>query len=160
MKSVKKRAIVGAIWTIVGFGGIQVLRFGNNLILTRLLVPEFFGLMALVNTLRVGLELFSDIGIAQSIVNSQRGDEPAFLKTAKTLQAIRGLIIWIVCLILTFPIANFYNDRRLLWLIPLSVIFSVFDGLSAIGLHSLHRRMELGKLNLYGSFCSFVIFPL
>ncbi|KAF3886336.1 MULTISPECIES: oligosaccharide flippase family protein [Nostocales] len=149
MKSVKKRAIVGAIWTIVGFGGIQVLRFGNNLILTRLLVPEFFGLMALVNTLRVGLELFSDIGIAQSIVNSQRGDEPAFLKTAKTLQAIRGLIIWIVCLILTFPIANFYNDRRLLWLIPLSVIFSVFDGLSAIGLHSLHRRMELGKLNLY-----------
>ncbi|MUH01187.1 oligosaccharide flippase family protein [Scytonema sp. UIC 10036] len=149
MKSVKKQAIRGAIWTVLGFGGIQVLRFGNNLILTRLLVPEFFGLMALVNTLRVGLELFSDLGIGQSIIHSKRGDDPAFLRTAKTLQVIRGLIVWIVCLILTFPIASFYNDQRFLWLIPIVVLSSVFDGFSSIGLHSLHRRMELGKLNLY-----------
>lgn len=149
MTSLKKLAIRGAIWTIVGFGGIQILRFGNNLILTRLLKPEYFGLMALVTTLRVGLELFSDIGIAQNIVNSKRGDEPAFLNTAWTLQAIRGVVIWIICVLLAFPAAKFYNDQRLLWLIPIAVLYSVLDGFSSTSQHTLHRRMELGKLTLY-----------
>ncbi len=149
MSTLKKLAIRGAIWTIIGFGGIQILRFGNNLILTRLLKPEYFGLMALVTTLRVGLELFSDIGIAQNIINSKRGDEPAFLNTAWTLQIIRGVVIWIICLLLSFPAAKFYNDERLVLLIPIAIFFSVVDGFSSTSVHSLHRRMELGKLSLY-----------
>jgi O-antigen/teichoic acid export membrane protein len=149
MSSLKKLAIRGAIWTIIGFGGIQILRFGNNLILTRLLKPEYFGLMALVSTLRVGLELFSDIGIGQNIINSKRGDEPAFLNTAWTLQVIRGVVIWIICLLLSFPVAKFYNDQRLVLLIPIAIFFSVVDGFSSTSLHTLNRRMELGKLSLY-----------
>ncbi|MBP5975367.1 oligosaccharide flippase family protein [Brasilonema sp. CT11] len=149
MTSLKKLAIRGAIWTIIGFGGIQILRFGNNLILTRLLKPEIFGLMALVTTLRVGLELFSDVGIAQNIINSKRGDEPAFLNTAWTIQVIRGVVIWIVCLLVSFPMANFYNDQRLLWLIPISLLYAIFDGFSCTSQHTLHRRMELGKLAVY-----------
>jgi O-antigen/teichoic acid export membrane protein len=149
MSTLKKLAIRGAIWTIIGFGGIQILRFGNNLILTRLLKPEYFGLMALVTTLRVGLELFSDIGIAQNIINSKRGDEPAFLNTAWTLQIIRGVVIWLICLLLSFPAAKFYNDERLVLLIPIAIFFSVVDGFSCTSVHTLHRRMDLGKLSLY-----------
>ena len=76
MASVKKLAVRGAIWTIGGYGISQVVRFGTNLILTRLLVPEYFGLMAVVNTLRAGIDLFSDLGISQSIVNNK----PTFMK--------------------------------------------------------------------------------
>ncbi|MCV3216505.1 oligosaccharide flippase family protein [Plectonema radiosum NIES-515] len=149
MSSLKKLAMRGAMWTIIGFGGIQILRFGNNLILTRLLKPEYFGLMALVATLRVGLELFSDIGIAQNIINSKRGDEPAFLNTAWTLQVIRGVVIWIICLVLSFPAAKFYNDERLVWLIPIALFYSVVDGFTSTSIHTLHRHMELGKLSFY-----------
>ncbi|MBW4512725.1 MAG: oligosaccharide flippase family protein [Scytonematopsis contorta HA4267-MV1] len=149
MTTLKQRTINGAIWTIIGFGGIYVLRFVNNLILTRLLQPEFFGLMALVNTLRVGLELFSDIGIIQNIVNSKRGDDPKFLNTAWTLQVIRGIFIWILCLLISLPIANFYHEQRLLSLIPIVVLYSVIEGFSSTSVHTLHRRMELRKLSLY-----------
>jgi O-antigen/teichoic acid export membrane protein len=149
MTSAKKLAVRGAIWTIISFGSIYLLRFGNNLILTRLLQPEFFGLMAFVNTLKMGLELFSDIGIGQNIVNSKRGDEPSFLNTAWTLQVIRGIFIWFFCLLISFPITFFYKDSRLQWLIPVVVISSVIEGFSSTTVHSLHRRMELGKLSLY-----------
>ncbi|MEL7242022.1 MAG: oligosaccharide flippase family protein [Cyanobacteria bacterium J06643_5] len=150
MTSLKTRAIRGAIWTTTGFGAKYILRFGNNLVLTRLLQPEFFGLMALVTTFRMGLELFSDIGISQNIVNSKRGDDPVFLNTAWTLQAIRGIVIWLICVVfITFPAAYFYNDKRLLTLIPISVLYSVFEGFSSTSVHTLHRRMELGKLSLY-----------
>ncbi|PAX51362.1 oligosaccharide flippase family protein [Brunnivagina elsteri] len=149
MTSAKKLAVRGAIWTIISFGSIYLLRFGNNIILTRLLKPELFGLIAFVNTLRMGLELFSDIGIGQNIVNSKRGDEPSFLNTAWTLQVIRGIFIWFLCLLITFPIAFFYNDTRLQRLIPVVVIYSVIDGFCSTSIHSMHRRMELGKLSLY-----------
>ena len=56
MTSLKKLALSGAIWTIGGYGIGQVLRFGTNLVLTRLLVPEYFGMMAVVNTLRAGID--------------------------------------------------------------------------------------------------------
>ena len=123
--------------------------FGNNLILTRLLIPEYFGLMSLVTTFRIGLELFSDIGIGQNIVNSKRGDDPTFLNTAWTLQVIRGFVIWIICIFLAFPAAKFYNEPRLTGLIPIVVFYSVLDGFTSTSIHSLHRRMELGKLSLY-----------
>ncbi|MEC4819944.1 MAG: oligosaccharide flippase family protein, partial [Scytonema sp. PMC 1069.18] len=149
MTSLKKVAIRGAVWTIAGFGAIQILRFVNNLILTRLLVPEYFGLMALVITFRVALELFSDVGLGQNIVNSKRGDEPSFLNTAWTIQVIRGFAIFILCIPLSFPIANFYNDQRLLWLVPIVLLSSALDGFSSTSIHTLHRRMELGKYAIY-----------
>jgi O-antigen/teichoic acid export membrane protein len=149
MISLKKLAIRGAIWTILNYGTAQIIRFGSNLILTRLLIPEYFGLISVVHTLRIGLELFSDLGIGQSIINSKRGDEPAFLNTAWTLQAIRGLLIWIFCLLISFPIAKFYKDDRLLWLIPIIGLYSVFDGFTSTSIHTLHRRMDLGKLTVY-----------
>ena len=145
MTSVKKLATQGAIWTIVGYGLSQILRFGGNLILTRLLVPEFFGLMALANTLRIGIELFSDIGIGQSIICNKRGDEPVFLNTAWTLQVIRGLTIWLFCLLISWPVSRFYHEDRLLWLIPMIGITSVLDGLSSTAINTFERRIEVRK---------------
>lgn len=156
MASLKKLAFRGAIWTIGGYGISQVLRFGTNLVLTRLLVPEYFGLMAVVNTLRAGIDLFSDLGISQSIVNNKQGDEPQFLNTAWTLQVIRGLFLWMFCLLITLPAANFYDDRRLLWLIPIVGLSSVLDGFSSSAIHTLMRRMDLGRLTRFDMLIQFV----
>ena len=41
----------------------QLMRFGGNLILTRLLLAEMFGVMAIVNVILAGLVMFSDIGL-------------------------------------------------------------------------------------------------
>ncbi|WP_416670812.1 oligosaccharide flippase family protein [Egbenema bharatensis] len=82
MSNLKKITLTGAFWTLIGYGGSQVLRFGSNLLLTRLLFPEFFGLMGLVNVFIIGLALFSDVGIGVSIVQNKRGEEPAFANTA------------------------------------------------------------------------------
>jgi O-antigen/teichoic acid export membrane protein len=149
MSSLKKLAIRGAIWTFAGYGTSQILRFANNLILTRLLVPEFFGLMALANTLRIGLELFTDIGIGQSIVQNKQGDNPVFYNTAWTVQVIRGIGIWVVCLLLTWPLAKFYGDDRLLLLLPIVALSCVFDGFNSTAHFTLHRRMMLGRLTIF-----------
>ena len=99
----------------------QILRMGgklflgNHLILTRLLFPELFGLMALVNTFIQGLILFSDIGIKPSIIRSPRGDDPTFFNTAWTLQVIRGFGLWIGCCLIAWPVSQFYDNEQLVW---------------------------------------------
>ena len=93
--SMATRAIHGSLWTAVRFGAEYGLRMISSLILTRLLVPEAFGLMALISVLMTGLAMFSDMGISSSVVQSKRGDDPAYLNTAWTLQVIRGFVLWI-----------------------------------------------------------------
>lgn len=146
--STKKLAVRGATWVFVGYGAQQMLRFANNLILTRLLVPEFFGLMALVTTLRMGLELFSDVGVNQSVVQSPRGEERVFLDTAWTVQVIRGFVLWGISLILTIPAAHFYGDERLLLLFPFVGLTTAVDSLRSNAFFTLNRRLEVGKLTL------------
>lgn len=140
-----------AVWTILGYGYGQGLRLVSNLILTRLLVPEFFGLMALVNTIKIGIDLFSDYGIGQSLVNNKRGEEPEFISTAWTLQIIRGFQICLVSLLITYPITQFYKDDRLFILIPMFGLMAVIDGFSSPAKHLLERRLELQKAIIFES---------
>jgi O-antigen/teichoic acid export membrane protein len=72
------------------FGGNNALRLGSNLILTRLLFPEAFGLMALVQVFLTGLQMFSDFGLQASVIRSSPRRGSGFLHTAWTVQILRG----------------------------------------------------------------------
>lgn len=147
--TLKQQAIRGTAWTIIGYGFSQILRFGSNLILTRLLAPELFGLMALVNVFIAGLSLFSDIGIRPSIIQNKRGDDPVFLNTAWTIQVIRGFCLWFCCLLIALPVARFYEEPRLLWLIPLVGFNTIVVGFSSTSLATLNRHMAVGKITIF-----------
>ena len=88
--SVRHLVIRSSVWVFGGQMAGQVLRLISNLIMTRLLVPEMFGVMAVANTLIVGLQLCSYLGIHHNIIQSSRGDERIFLDTAWVLQIMRG----------------------------------------------------------------------
>ncbi|MDJ0734016.1 MAG: oligosaccharide flippase family protein [Nostocaceae cyanobacterium] len=149
VSSLKKQAILATIWTLfTNFAG-QLMRFASNLILTRLLVPEYFGLMALVNTFIAGLEMFSDVGISPSIVRHKRGDDPDFLNTAWTLQVIRGLGLWIATFLIAWPVATFYKEPKLLLFIPIIGLNVVIGGFKSTGVFTLNRHLLQGKLTRF-----------
>lgn len=144
--SLKKRTIRGVLWTMGGFGAGQALRFGFNLILTRLLFPELFGLMALAYTIVTGLQLFCDLGINATVVRDERGDDPDFLNTAWTLQILRSLGIGFCCVLLAWPAGSFYGDYRLRWVLPLIGLSSIISGFNSTSLFRFLRHMEVSKL--------------
>lgn len=146
--SVKKLAIRGAIWTIASYGVSQFLRLGSNLILTRLLVPELFGLMALVYTFITGLNMFSDVGINVSIIQNKRGDDPDFLNTAWTIQVVRGFVLWGACWIIAYPVALFYQQPQFLWLLPTVGLSAVLAGFNNTSLHTLNRHLAVKQVVL------------
>jgi O-antigen/teichoic acid export membrane protein len=148
-QTLKRRTIDSAIWTLLGYGASQIMRFGSNLILTRILEPQFFGLMAIINIILMGIVLFSDIGIAQSIINNPKGESRDFLDTAWTTQVCRGFVLWGICLGLTVPMANLYQDSQLLMLIPVAGFASVLEGFQTTRMFVAQRRLEQRRYNLF-----------
>lgn len=149
-KGAGKRQIMRAsAWTLVGYGMAQVFRLASNVILTRLLFPGAFGVMTLVNAFMQGLQMFSDVGIGPSIIQSSRGDDPRFLNTAWTLQVIRGFTLFAFALALALPFGRFYPHLPgLASLIPAAGIVAVISGFNSTSLFTQNRRLALGRITL------------
>lgn len=144
----RNRAIRGSAWTLGGFGISQVLRLGGNLLLTRLLFPEAFGMMMLVNIVMQGLQMFSDVGIGPSIIRHKNGDQAAFLNTAWTIQVIRGFLLCAAACGLAWPVAMFYDKPQLGPLIAVAALGAAIAGFNSTSLFTLGRRIALGRLTL------------
>src|SRR5262245_37530197 len=116
----KRRVVAASAWSLTRHGISLVIRFGSNLVMTRLLVPEMFGVMAIATIVMVGLAMFSDLGLRQSIVQSPRGSDPAFLNTAWILQIARGFLLWIIAL--TISALIYAADRG--GMVPLGRVYA------------------------------------
>lgn len=147
-KNIKRRALEGTLFVIAGYGLSQVIRLGGNLILTRLLIPEFFGIMGLARAFITGLHFFSDVGLGPGIIRSSRGNDPVFLNTAWTIQVGRGLFLWLLTLILAVPIARIYESPVLVWVFPVVGLNAIFYGLNSTSIYTLNKDIRLGKIAL------------
>lgn len=96
--TLRQRVFRAGSWSIAGYAASQVLRLGSSLIMTRLLVPEMFGVMAIASTVMAILNMMSDLGLHHNIVQSKRGEDPDFLDTAWTLQVLRGFALWFLAI--------------------------------------------------------------
>jgi len=142
------RLLRSSMFTLGSFGLTQILRFGSNLILTRLLFPEAFGLMALVTVIMVGLNMFSDLGTSPAIMQSKRGDDESFLNTAWTINVIRGVALWLVACALAWPVSVFYHAPDLVTLLPVAGLSLVITGFTPTHGDRANRHLMLGRVSL------------
>lgn len=144
---VNARTRRGFFWTIVDFGANGILiRFVSNLILTRLLFPEAFGIMTLAQTFLTGLEMFSDTGIRVSIMQNERGDDPAFLNTAWTMQILRGAMLWGMIFLIAGPVARLYDTPVLAQVLPAMGLSIFLKGFMPTAAATANRHLQLGRV--------------
>lgn len=144
--SVFSRVIRGSAMVAGSYVLSQGLRLASNLVLTRLLYPEAFGLMALVSLVLMGLAMFSDIGLGPAIQSHPRGDEPGFLNTAYSIQLMRGLVLALLCLGLGWPMAALYDAPELAWLIPVAGLQMLITGAFPTRIESANRHLTPGRV--------------
>ena len=137
-----------------GFGAAQAIRLTSNLIMTRLLAPDAFGLMGVTIALQVWIAMMSDVGLNQSIIRSKLGDDPEYLATARLMQlgrcALMATILVIAAIAIpglassgTLRAGSVYADPRLpvfLYCIATSVTISGFSAMR-IALHN--RNLDI-----------------
>lgn len=152
--SLKRRSLKAGAWAGASHVLGQAIRLASNLILARLLVPEAFGIMALISSMMMALNLLSDIGTGPVVIQSARGNDRNFLNTAWTLQIVRGLVLWSIALLLAFwmhvvqPLGWFtpgtlFADPRLPPLIAAATFGLVLNGFMSIKWKLAERNLDL-----------------
>lgn len=147
-KSLASRALGSGAWSMANFGLGQIMRLGSNLILTRILSPDDFGLMALVTSFLIGLTMFSDMGFGPSIMQSKRGDDPDFLDTIWTLKIIRGFVIFGAAILMAWPLAWFYDAPLFGWVFPVAASSMILGGFFPTRIDTAARHLQLGRLTV------------
>jgi len=141
-----QKAVRSSALTIGYFGASQIIRLLSNLVLTRLLFPEAFGIMALATVFLTGLNQFSDIGVTPSVIRSKRGEDPQFLNTAWTLKIIRSFVLWLIAWTMAWPLSAFYGEPLLAQIIPVMATTLILEGLLPTKIELSYRHLKLGPL--------------
>jgi len=155
--TLKQRALRAGGWNFAGYGLSQAIRLGGNLVITRLLVPEMFGVMAIATMVTVILGMMSDIGLRHNIIQSRRGDDPDFLDTAWVVQIVRGIALWLVALLLSaalyfanvggiLPAKSVYASPLLPLVIALNSFGAVILGFQSTSIATAHRSFDQKRL--------------
>jgi O-antigen/teichoic acid export membrane protein len=105
------------------------------------------------------LAVFSDLGLKQSVVQSKRGDDPAFLNTIWTIQIVRGFQLFLSTLAVALAVygANYfalvspnsaYADSRLPYIIAAVSLNAVISGFTSTKLYEASRSLAIRRVTL------------
>lgn len=137
----------GVAWTTGTYAVSIVLRFASSIVLSRLLNPQLLGMILIVNTIRQGVELSSDVGLAQNVINNRDGGKPLFYNTIWVMQIVRGWLLGAILFFCAAPLGRLYGLP--LTAFEISAATLLVTGFASTSVFLLHRNLELARLNLF-----------
>ncbi len=138
---VKTASVRGGAYTTFALGIDFFLRLGSTAVLARLLVPEHFGLLAMVVAITAVAERFKDLGLSLATVQSREITH----QQVSTLFWINGALGFGTAAVvgaLSIPISFFYHDDRLIAITLVIASTFVWGGLTIQHEALLRRTMR------------------
>ena len=156
--SVKKQTISGAIWKCCERTSGQLISFIVSIILARILLPNDYGLIALVFVFTTLCDKLVVCGFATSLIQKKNADEKDFSSVFYLSFGI-AIVLYVLLFVGASAIADFYNkfDREQL----ISIIRVLGLGLFVMAFNSVQQayvsRNMLFKRNFYSSLGGVII---
>lgn len=148
-----KKSFYKSVSTFAAYNYLaQGLEFFSTIILSRLLLPEEYGFVAIIHIFAGFIRLFSNVGIGHSLVRSDY--KYTFHKLLYSLSVWMGFALSGILMLLAYPIAIFFENMALV--IPTLVISIkfIFDSLLYIPFAILSKALNfnmIGKIRLWGT---------
>ncbi len=143
--ALRAKAMRGGAWLGSGSVAEQAVRFARNMLLTRILAPGAFGTMAIVLSSAGLVDTLTDVGLKAAIIQSPRGNEPAYLNASWWLGFGRAVFSYLVIFALAPWIANFYGRSELSGLLRVALLSVLFNGAMSPRSVLAQREMKLGR---------------
>ncbi|MFT3987331.1 oligosaccharide flippase family protein [Aestuariivirga sp.] len=153
-----KRRVIQAGWlTLVSHGGTLAIRLVSTILLSRLLAPDAFGLVATIIAIAATMALLSDIGVRDTIIASPSTDDETFLRTAWTIYVLRHILFFLLIegfaalLRFTafpdiFPANSLLRDPLMPPLMAVYAFSVLIPGFNSVNLFVLERGIQLKRL--------------
>lgn len=137
----KKQAISGVIWTFAQQFSVQLINFGVQVILARLLMPEAFGLIAMLSVFISLGQTLMDSGMTSSLIRTKNPDQVDF-STVFVSNIVVSVAVYLLTFLLAPLIANFYNQEILKEILRVYAISFVIRSLVAVHVAKLTKEMN------------------
>ena len=139
--------------------GTKVVQFSLQLLLARLLVPEDYGLCALLLAFINIATVFVNSGLNTALIQKKEADSLDFSSVLYLSLSI-SVILYVILFFLSPFIADFFNDKRLSLLMRVLAVSLIIGAFNSVQLSVLTRNMQFRKLfiaNLLGMIVSAVV---
>lgn len=143
---------------ILGVGTVadKGLAFASKMILVRLLLPEEIGLMVLILSLTAMFEVFTEVGIKQSVIQHKNGAQPEYLNMAWWFQSVRATCLYTIAFLAVPFVCKFYfagkaeildnhTYQELFLLVRLAFLSILFNGFISSRAHVLEKEFKFFK---------------
>jgi lipopolysaccharide exporter len=142
--SLTARTARGAGWVVGWRFATRILGTVNTLVLVKLLAPGDFGLVALGTTFSQALDGFLEIGVAYALIRETSLDR-AMYDTGFTLSLIRGVISALLIVCCAWPVAQFFSEPRLLYVLLALAAGMLISSFENIGVIDFQRDIAFEK---------------
>jgi teichuronic acid exporter len=141
MASLRQRATSGLIWSIAQQIGQQGVRFVVQLVLARILLPEEFGLVAMISVFLTIGNMIAQAGMGSALVQAKELTDTD-IRTVFTLNILVGLLM-VAALWLAAPyISEFYKQSELILLLRVMALAVFLQQVGAVHASLLGRELK------------------
>lgn len=141
----KTLVLSSLFWKLMERGGTQGIQFIVQIVLARMLLPEDYGIIALVLVFIAIANVFVQSGLNTALIQKKDADETDFSSVFYLSLFIAGLIY--IILFFTAPlIAAFYEEAQLIPIFRVLAITLFFGAFNSIQNAVIARRMQFKKL--------------
>lgn len=116
----------------------------STLVLARLLVPADFGIVAMAWSFIFIAELLAAFGFDVALIHKQDANREHF-DTAWTLNVILGAVILLTMVLAARPVADFYDQPAVFWVICALAWAPLIGGLENIGVVAFRKDLDFRR---------------
>ena len=141
------RATRGVLFLILRYAGIRVFALVANIVLSRVLSPEAFGIYAITLFLLVLLTFVGDFGLGASLLQQRKRVSDIDLRTAFTAQQVLVGALLLVLFLLAPLFATIYHlGPQGVWFVRVILIAGLLTSLKTAPTIVLERQLRYGQL--------------
>lgn len=140
--------------SLIGLTGLRsVLRLCSNLILTRLLAPEAFGVMAILVSVMFILNMLTDLGFRAYVTRHETADDE-LLQTVWTIRFLRNLVLGLVMLLGAGAFAQLYANPEIAPAIMVMAAIFFLEAVASLALETGQRERRVLRISVveFGKF--------
>lgn len=140
----KNKVVSGLFWRLMERIGAQGVQFIVSIVLARLLAPELFGTIALINVFIAILEVFVDSGLANSLIQKKDADDLDF-STVFFFNLGVCCLLYLGMFLAAPAIARFYKMPDLTAAIRAISLILVISGVKNVQQAYVSRTMQFKR---------------
>lgn len=142
--SLTQKTVSGVFWKFAERILVQIISFVVSVILARILMPENYGTVAIINVFVSLFGVFSDCGLSSALVRKKEADDVDY-STVFFSNIVLSTAIYFLLFFAAPLIASFYEDKSLTALIRVVGLSIIVGSLKSVVSISIQRKLQFRK---------------